>query len=96
MERKEALEMLVSMLKEIQKERGEEGEEIHEKTRPIGGLRGFDSLTSVILTAQCFEKFKIKDNVNVESLCIGKNEKGYPCTLTVGEITDRILILIKG
>lgn len=81
------------MITDIQKASGEKGEEIYETTRPIGGLKGFDSLTSVILTAHCFEKFGISSDENIVSLCIGENKSGNPCALTVGEIADRILAL---
>ena len=92
MDRKEALRIIVTILKEIQKASGEDGDEINETTRPIGGLSGFDSLTGVILTAQCFATFGIENNEKVISLCEG-TKSGHPCALTVGEIADRILTL---
>jgi len=93
MDRKETLSVIVSILKEIQRESGEDVDEINETTRPIGGLRGFDSLTGVILTVHCFATFGIEDNGKVISLCEGTNRSGHPCALTVGEIADRIVTL---
>ena len=93
MDRKETLRIIVSLLKELQKESGEEADEIYETTRPIGGLSGFDSLTGVILTVHCFEKFGIKNDGHIISLCEGTNKNGHPCALSVGEIADRILTL---
>jgi len=95
MDRKEALSLVVSIIEEIQRESGEDSEEISETTRPIGGLSGFDSLTGVILTVHCFEKFGIKNDENRVSLCEGINKSGHPCALSVGEIADRILTLLN-
>lgn len=93
MDRAKTVRILVSILKEIQNESGEDVDEIIETTRPIGGLPGFDSLTGVILTVYCFSTFGIEDNGKIISICEGTNRSGHPCALTVGEIADRILTL---
>lgn len=95
MDRKEILEGLLAMLRESQEDVGEEADDINEMTRPIGELRSFDSLTGVMVTARCYEKFGIETNVKGISLFVGENKRGCPYALTVGEIADRIITLTK-
>ncbi len=93
MKRKEVIEALIEILKEVQKAIGEEPEEINEKTRPIGGIGFFDSLVGIAVTFRCFERFGIEDDGEFESLFHGNNKKGAPCAFTVGEVADRIMSL---
>jgi hypothetical protein len=93
MDRKEAIKVLVSILREYQDNIGEEVDELNESTRPIGDLRSFDSLTGVMATVHCYEKFHIESDIKGISLFVGKNQRGLPCALTVGEIADRIITL---
>lgn len=94
MNRKEIVNALIAILKEYQKEVGEEADEIYETTCPIGGLAYFDSLTGVTATVHCCERFGIESDEKVVSLFEGMNKRGYPCALTVGQIADSILNLI--
>jgi len=93
MDRKEAIKLLVSILMEYQDARKEEVGELNESTRPIGDLRSFDSLTGVMVTLHCYEKFHIESDIKGISLFVGKNQQGLPCALTVGEIADNIIAL---
>lgn len=92
MELDDVIGKLIAILKEIQAEVSEGGEveEIDINTRPIGGLRHFDSLLGELVTVRCFAQFDIKDDGKTISLLTPK--KGDEA-LTVGEIADRILAL---
>lgn len=93
MNREEVLIVVVEILQELQALLGEEAEEIGELTKPIGGLKKFDSLTGVEATEICLERFEIDDNKKIMSLFVGEDKNGRPYALTVGEITDRIVKL---
>jgi len=93
MDRKEVVTALIEILTEVQKDAGEEVQEVTEKTCPIGGIGFFDSLTGVLVTLVCRERFGIEDDGKNESLFHGKNVKGFCCAFTVGEIADRIISL---
>lgn len=92
MGRENVVKKLIAILMEIQSDAGEEVELIEETTRPIGGVKCFDSLRGVHATVRCFEEFQIEDNKAV-SLFEGKNQYGFPCALTVAEIADKILAM---
>ncbi|WP_054697650.1 hypothetical protein [Geotalea toluenoxydans] len=80
MDRNEVVKALISILHEVQTEAGEiveMAEEIKEATRPIGGIGFFDSLTGVIVTVRCIEKFELKDDGKLISLFQGK-KNGFP------------------
>ena len=99
MDRKDILKALIEILKKNQKEIGAEDDVINEKTIPIEHLTNFDSLTSVMITARCFDEFSITNDVKFVSLFIEKKEKGVGkgnlCALTVGQAADRILTLLS-
>lgn len=90
MKREDVVNALIAILKEIQSEIGDEVEEINIATCPVSGMSGFDSLTGVVVTARCFEKFDIKDDNKTVSLFETK-KSGEP--LTVGEVADNIINL---
>jgi hypothetical protein len=96
MNRNELIRYLISTIREIVEAMGEQVSDITESTKPIGGIGQFDSLTGVTLTAVCFDKYGIGDNVgtNIVNICVGE-EHGVACALTVGEIANRILDLVK-
>lgn len=93
MEREDILKGLVAILKEVVAALGEEVDEIDEMIRPIGGLRMFDSVVGVEVTAECIERFDLGEPTAVISLFEGKDKYGRPCALTVGQITDKIVKL---
>jgi hypothetical protein len=88
--RDQVLSVVIEALKEAQLEIGEDTIEITEKTCPIGELKQFDSLTSVGVTIRCFDSLKCDDPLEIPSIFI---EKGK--ALTVGEVVDRILNVLK-
>ncbi|QVW35320.1 hypothetical protein KIP69_00265 [Geobacter sulfurreducens] len=92
MEREYVVKTLVALLKEIQGQVSEDGtvEEVDINTRPIGGMKYFDSLLGEYATVRCFEKFDIKDDGKTLSLLADKKTGE---ALTVGEIADRIITL---
>ncbi len=89
--REDVLQVVINALKEAQEEVQEDAIEIYEKTRPIGELKAFDSLTSVYVTVHCLDSLGYTDPLEFPSLFIDKNGK----VLTVGEVVDRILKLLK-
>ena len=93
MEKNEVVGMLIKILKENQKEIGEEVGDINEKTRPIGDLLKFDSLMSVAVTVTCCKIFGISDDKNIQTLFVGENDNGFPCALSVGQVADLVLTL---
>lgn len=92
MNREYVVKALISILMEIQGQISEDGEmeAIDISTRPIGGLKHFDSLLGELVTVRCFEKFDIKDDGKTLSLLANKKDGE---ALTVGEIADRIITL---
>jgi len=93
MERKDVVKKLITILMELQSEAGDDAEIINESTRPIGGIKCFDSLRGVCATVKCLEEFNI-DEEKIVSLFEGKHNE-IPCALTVGEVADKILAMIK-
>lgn len=91
MTREEVVEILISALQEAQQDIDDEPEEITESTRPIGDLRYFDSLASVVVTVHCLAALKWEDHPSFPSLFLTKSREA----LTVGEVADRIMKLIK-
>lgn len=100
MNRDEVMKALVEILAELQelvRDVAEDSENISEITKPVGGLRQFDSLTGVEASVMCFERFEIpeKKRVKVQSLFVGDDHEGRPYALTVGEVVERIMALKK-
>ena len=93
MERKDVVKKLITIFMELQSEAGDDAEIIDESTRPIGGIKCFDSLRGVCATVKCLEEFNI-DEEKIVSLFEGKHNE-IPCALTVGEVADKILAMIK-
>jgi hypothetical protein len=91
--REDVLQVVINALQDAQQEVQEDTIEIYEKTRPIDELKAFDSLTSVYVTVHCLHSLGYPDPLALEfpSLFIDKNGK----VLTVGEVVDRILKLLK-
>lgn len=92
MDRIGVVEKLITILKEIQADAGENVDNIDESTRPIGGIKCFDSLRGVCATVVCMEKFNIAEDNKIMSLFEGKCN-GIPFALTVGEIADKIMAM---
>jgi len=93
MKREDVLRMVIKELKAAQYAIQEEAVTVLESTKPIGDLKDFDSLTSVCVTARCFESLGVPsdDPMQVPSLFIDSSGSA----LTVGEIVDRILELLN-
>ena len=89
--REEVLQIVIDALREAQQEISDTNTEINEKTKPIGGLKDFDSLASVDVTIRCFDALQYDDPFEIPTLFIDKHGKA----LTVGEVVDRILDLLK-
>jgi hypothetical protein len=85
--REKVLNAVVNALREAQQNVVGELEQINERTRPIGDLRDFDSLTSVMVTVHCLVTLGIEDIPSSPSLFITKRGDA----LTVGEVADRII-----
>lgn len=86
---KEILDILISVLKEIQENVVDEPEPIDEKTVPIGDLCDFDSLASVEATVDVFNALGFKDNPPFPSIFIGKDNKA----LSLRQVADYIIKL---
>lgn len=93
MDKNEVVGMLIKILKENQKDIGEDVGDIDEKTRPIGDLVKFDSLMSVAVTVTCCKIFGISEDKNIQSLFVGENDKGFPFARSVGQVADAVLTL---
>ncbi len=93
MNRAEVVRAVVGILREFQEDVSEAVPEITERTRPIGDLAEFDSLTGVLVTVHCFDRLLAGGGDNIQSLFVGKNAKGRLCALTVGQVADRIMKL---
>ncbi|MBI4764645.1 MAG: hypothetical protein HY787_08575 [Deltaproteobacteria bacterium] len=89
--REKIVEILINALQEAQQDIVDEPEEITESTRPIGDLKSFDSLASVVVTVHCLAALKWNAPPSFPSLFLGKPGEA----LTVGEVADRILRLKK-
>lgn len=88
--REKILRVVMQALKEAQFEIDDSAAEITESTRPIGDLKYFDSLTSVVVTVHCLHSLDYNDPLKFPSLFIDKGK-----VLNVGEVVDRILQLFK-
>jgi len=91
MAREDVLRVVIDALREAQVDLQGEVAEINENTLPIGELKYFDSLTSVMVTTHCLDSFGYTDPLDFPSLFIDKKGK----VLTVGEVVDRILVILK-
>ncbi|KKL21018.1 hypothetical protein LCGC14_2449650 [marine sediment metagenome] len=89
--RKEVLQVIIAALVEAQKDLSDEAIEIVEDTKPIGGLSDFDSLASVGVTIRCLDTLGYEDELSMPTLFVDKQGK----YLTVGEVADHILKLLK-
>lgn len=89
--REKILEILINALQEVQQDIVDEPEEVTESTRPIGDLKYFDSLASVVVTVHCLAALEWKDPPSFPSLFLAKPGEA----LTVGEVADRIMRLKK-
>ena len=89
--REKILAIVIQALRDAQEDVPDEAIEISEKTCPIGELKYFDSLTSVMVTVDCLSSLAYGDELDFPTLFIDK--KGN--ALTVGEVVDRILKLLK-
>jgi len=89
MNKEEILKIIISVLQEIEKNLGNEKTEITSRTRPIGDLAEFDSLTSITATIDCLECLKL--NSDIQSLFVGNDSQGNPCALTVDEAADLLV-----
>lgn len=88
LKREKVLDAVINALREAQQNVVNELEQINESTRPIGDLRDFDSLTSVMVTVHCLVTLGIKDLPSSSSLFITRRGDA----LTVGEVADRIIM----
>ena len=88
--RKKVLDVLVTVLQEIQKDIVGVPERISEETVPIGNLNDFDSLASVEATVDILVRlgFEIDEFPSYPSLFIKQHN-----ALNVGQVVDRILRL---
>jgi len=89
--REDVLSTVISALQEAQEDILEDAIVIGENTRPIGDLNAFDSLTSVMVTVHCLDSLGYTDPLNFPTLFIDKSGNA----LTVGQVVDRILELLK-
>ena len=85
MKRKELIKAILDTLVQIQKISGREvPPDMNSRTRPIGGLPGFDSLSGLELTMMLPEEIEWEGR----NLCVSDDGKK---ALNVGEIVDRLL-----
>lgn len=85
MKRKELIKAILDTLVQIQKISGREvPPDMDSRTRPIGGLPGFDSLSGLELTMMLPEEIEWEGR----NLCVSDDGKK---ALNVGEIVDRLL-----
>jgi len=89
--RKEVLQVIIATLIEAQEDLSVEAIEIVEDTKPIGDLSYFDSLASVMVTIRCLDVLGYEDELSMPTLFVDKQGK----YLTVGEVADHILKLLK-
>jgi len=91
--REKILDVLITVLQEIQQTIVEKPEQISEETVPIGDLCEFDSLASVEATVNALIALGFEEFPSYPSLFISRNNEA----LTLGQVTDRILRLrLKG
>ena len=91
--REDVLKVVVNALKDAQYDIKDEEVEILESTRPIGDLKDFDSLTSVQVTVICFDSLDLGHDDPLKTPSLFIDSKGN--ALTVGEVVDRILKLLR-
>ena len=84
--RKEILDVLIKVLREIQQTIVDDPEPIDENTVPIGDLCDFDSLASVEATVNVFNDLGLK-KPSYPSIFISRDNKA----LTLGQVANRIL-----
>ncbi len=89
--REDVLGIVVKTLLDAQEDFPDESIEINEKTRPIGDLKYFDSLTSVMVTVHCLHSLGYENELDLPSLFIDKKGRA----LTVGEVVDHIIGFLK-
>ncbi len=89
--REDVLNVVINALQEAQADVLEDAIVIGEDTLPIGELTAFDSLTSVVVTVHCFDSLGYTDPLTFPTLFIDKSGNA----LTVGQVVDRILKLLK-
>ncbi len=89
--RKQVLQVIVATLVDAQKDISVEASEIVEDTKPIGDLAYFDSLASVGVTIRCLDALGYEDELSMPTLFVDKQGK----YLTIGEVADHILKLLK-
>jgi hypothetical protein len=91
MGKEKILSELIAMLRELQSQLGEEPHEISADTRPIGGIGGFTSITGVLFTCQCVDRFAIPNADKLQTIVVGETDSGKLFERTVGEIADEIV-----
>ncbi len=85
LKRQELVQMVMKLLHEIQEISGRETpSRMTERTIPIGGLSGFDSLNGIELTAMLPETVRWSG----KNLCVSEDGRKALC---VGEMADRLL-----
>jgi len=89
--REDVLQIVIDALNEAQEDFPDDAIEIAEETKPIGGMTYFDSLTSVVVTVRCLEALEYDDELSLPTLFIDKSGN----YLSVGEVADRIISLMK-
>lgn len=88
--RDDVLQIVLNALKDAQQEIQGDSTVIHEGTLPIGDLKEFDSLASVMVTVHCLESLGYTNQLEFPSLFIDRRK-----VLTVGEVVDRLMELIE-
>jgi hypothetical protein len=89
--RDDVLKAVINALKEAQADFPDDAITIVEGMKPIGELKFFDSLVSVGVTLRCLDALGYKDDLSMPTLFIDK----HGTYLTVGEVVDRIVILLQ-
>jgi len=85
MNRSELIKLIIERAIEIQELSGREvPDDVNEKTVPIGGLAGFDSLNGLELSIMLPEETEWEGR----NLCVSDDGKR---ALNIGEIVDRLL-----
>jgi acyl carrier protein len=96
MKKEQAIEMIISILKQVQADLGEEPEEITPTTVPIGGIQGFDSLVGVVVTVSIAQAFDLPDDEKLDKLFLKNDPQKGPTFFNVSQIADKILALKQG
>lgn len=90
MEKKQIVKELVSLIKGCQTQAGDTEAIITASTIPIGGLKGFDSLTGVDVTMDIEIHFSLPNDPKRQSFFVETDEKKIPRTLSIDEIAQKI------